>query len=385
MTDDLLERTRKFVDTEVLPETAWLDARPDVPTPLTSRWHEAGLSNWWLPERYGGPGASLSTSVDVVSELSYGDAGFAFGSFLSILGTTLLHLYGDHDLADGYLTRMAGGGGCCAILISEQEAGSELHRTATTITADGDALVLDGEKYFSTNTDAADFLIVAGRAADDPSGYSLVLVPRDAPGVEVTKRWDMIGLRGSGTYAATLRGVRVPAVNRLSGNGLRDLEAGLNASRILIAATAIGTARRVRDVCMAYAATKKVKGALLVDNDVFAAKLGQMEAQIDVMRNQCLAAAAQFDGLMAAPNASGALYRAGALRSALAAKMHCGQAGWQVATTGSEMFGGLGFTHEHVIGKLVRDLRYVGLVEGGDDVVRDLLFGRYVLPAAKRL
>jgi alkylation response protein AidB-like acyl-CoA dehydrogenase len=385
MTDDLLERTRKFVDTEVLPETEWLDSRPDVPTALTERWHEAGLANWWLPEEYGGTGATLATGVDVVSELSYGDAGFAFGAFLSILGTTLLHLYGDRGLAREHLTHLAGSGGCCAILISEREAGSELHRTATTITADGDHLVLDGEKYFSTNTDAAEFLIVAGRSADDPSGYSLVLVPRDTPGLEITKRWDMIGLRGSGTYEVTLRGVRVPAVNRLSGNGLRDLEAGLNASRILIAATAVGTSRRVRDVCIAYAATKKVKGAPLVDNDVFAAKLGQMEAQIDVMRNQCLAAAARFDELMGAHGAAESLYRAGALRSALAAKMHCGQSGWQVATTGSEMFGGLGFTHDHVIGKLVRDLRYVGLVEGGDDVVRDLLFSRFVLPAARRL
>ncbi|MCZ9338366.1 acyl-CoA dehydrogenase, partial [Streptomyces sp. TRM76130] len=48
--------------------------------------------------------------------------------------------------------------------------------------------------------------------------------------------------------------------------------------------------------------------------------------------------------------------------------MYCGQAGWAVATLGSEMFGGLGYTEDHLIGKLVRDLRYVGLVEGGDDV-----------------
>ena len=101
---------------------------------------------------------------------------------------------------------------------------------------------------------------------------------------------------------------------------------------------------------------------------------------IDVMRNQCRAAAAQFDTMTAAE-----LYRAGTIRSALAAKMYCGQAGWQVATIGSELFGGLGYTHDHLIGKLVRDLRYVGLVEGGDDVIRDLLFTRYVVPSFKRI
>jgi alkylation response protein AidB-like acyl-CoA dehydrogenase len=166
---------------------------------------------------------------------------------------------------------------------------------------------------------------------------------------------------------------------------LRNLEAGLNASRTLIAATAIGVARRVRDISMEYAAEKRIKGDLLINNAVFAGKLGQIEMLIDVMRNQCRAAGAEFDALMSSPNPSAALYRTGTIRAALGAKMYCGQAGWQVATIGSEMFGGLGYTNEHLIGKLVRDLRYIGLVEGGDDVIRDLIFTRYVVPPSKRI
>ena len=191
-------------------------------------------------------------------------------------------------------------------------------------------------------------------------------------------------MRGSATYRVALRDCAVPVGHRLPGNGLRLLEIGLNASRILIAATAIGMARRVRDLAMEYAASKRVHGAPLARNAVFAGKLGQIEMLIDVMRNQCRAAAEEFDAYLAGGDAAGALYRVGTLRSALAAKMYCGQAGWQVATLGSEMFGGLGYTHEHPIGKLVRDLRYVGLVEGGDDVIRELLFTRYVVPTGKR-
>ncbi|NPC86340.1 acyl-CoA/acyl-ACP dehydrogenase, partial [Pyxidicoccus fallax] len=40
----------------------------------------------------------------------------------------------------------------------------------------------------------------------------------------------------------------------------------------------------------------------------------------------------------------------------------------------------LGYTEDSLIGKLVRDMRYVSIVEGGDDVLRDLLFHRHVLP-----
>jgi alkylation response protein AidB-like acyl-CoA dehydrogenase len=209
-------------------------------------------------------------------------------------------------------------------------------------------------------------------------------VPRDTPGVRIDKRWDVIGLRASATYEVTLSGVRVPAANVLRGNGLRLLEIGLNASRILIAATALGIARRVRDVCMDYAKTKSVKGVPLVNNAVFASRLGQFEMQIEVMLNQCLAAAREYDMIAARPEAAEEFIRQGTLKSAMTTKMFCGQSGWQIASTASEMFGGLGYTHDLVIEKLVRDVRYVSIVEGGDDVLRDLLFHRHVVPVTKR-
>jgi len=384
MTTDLLDRVRAFVHTELMDKASYFDALPEQPTIESVRLHEAGLANWWIPARYGGRGVSLEDGVDIVSELAYGDAGFAFGSFLPILGTTMLQLYGEESLAGPLLRKLARDGGVLGILGSEEEAGSELGRTATVFARSGDDLVVTGDKYFSTNSDAAEALLVLARSADDDGDFAVIAVPRDTPGVEIVKRWDVIGVRGSATYQVRLRGCVVPAGNRLRGNGLRNLEIGLNASRILIAATAIGIARRIRDLSMEYAAGKRVKGVPLTDNAVFAGKLGQIEMLIDVMRNQCRAAAAEFDRLMAAPDPAAVMYRAGTLRSALAAKMYCGQAGWQVATIGSEMFGGLGYTHDHPVGKLVRDMRYVGIVEGGDDVIRDLLYTRYVVPAGKR-
>ncbi|MFF8870341.1 acyl-CoA dehydrogenase family protein [Streptomyces massasporeus] len=381
---DILDRVRTFVHAEVLPAADHFDTLPPAPTPASVRLAEAGLANWWIPGEYGGPGVSLRDSVDIVSELSYGDAGFAFGSFLSVLGTTMLQLSGADDLTRPHLERLARDGGVLGILASEEEAGSELGRITTTCRRAGDSVVVTGDKYFSTNTDAADLLLVVARDAADDADFGVVLVPRHTEGVELNERWNMIGMRGSATYRVALRDCAVPADHRLPGNGLRLLEIGLNASRILIAATAIGMARRVRDLAMEYAASKRVHGAPLARNAVFAGKLGQIEMLIDVMRNQCRAAAGEFDGYLAGGDAARALYRVGTLRSALAAKMYCGQAGWQVATIGSEMFGGLGYTHEHPIGKLVRDLRYVGLVEGGDDVIRELLFTRYVVPTGKR-
>jgi alkylation response protein AidB-like acyl-CoA dehydrogenase len=102
------------------------------------------------------------------------------------------------------------------------------------------------------------------------------------------------------------------------------------------------------------------------------------------MANQCLTAAREYDTIAAGAHAGDEFMRIGTLKSALSAKMFCGQTGWQVVSTASEMFGGAGYTNELLVGKLLRDVRYVSIVEGGDDVLRDLVFSRYVVPVSKR-
>ena len=379
-----LRVVQRFVRSELIGQEAYLDSLADAPLPVYDRFADTGLMNWWLPKEHGGMGLNLEESVRIVSALAYGDAGVVFTLFLPVLATSMIALAGSQQLKDQFLSPLVAGNHFCATLGSEHAAGSELARITTTARRDGNDMILDGAKAFSTSSGFAQFLVVIARGADNPDEYVAVVVPRDTPGVRIDKRWDVIGLRASATYEVTLSGVRVPAANVLRGNGLRLLEIGLNASRILIAATALGIARRVRDVCMDYAKTKSVKGVPLVNNAVFASRLGQFEMQIEVMLNQCLAAAREYDMIAARPEAAEEFIRQGTLKSAMTTKMFCGQAGWQIASTASEMFGGLGYTHDLVIEKLVRDVRYVSIVEGGDDVLRDLLFHRHVVPVTKR-
>ncbi|MEU9836772.1 acyl-CoA dehydrogenase family protein [Streptosporangium sp. NPDC048047] len=381
---EYLRTVQGFARRELLGKDAYLDSLAEAPLPLYRDFASTGLANWWMPKEFGGLGMGLEESVRIAAELAYSDAGVAFTLFIPVLTTSMVQWYGDEELKERHLRPLVAGNGFAATLGSEHAAGSELARISTTARREGDAVVLDGRKAFSTNTGFADFLVVIARAQDDPSGYLAVLVPRDTPGITVDRRWDVIGLRSSATYEVSLSGVRVPAGNVLRGNGLRLLEVGLNASRILIAATALGVARRVRDVCMEYAKTKSVKGAPLTANAVFASRLGQFEMEIEVMANQCLAAARAYDEIADRPDAGEEFLRVGTLKQALTTKMFCGQTGWRIASTASEMFGGLGYTHEAVIGKLARDMRYVSIVEGGDDVLRDLVFSRYVVPVSKR-
>ncbi|MCM1965108.1 acyl-CoA dehydrogenase family protein [Streptomyces sp. G1] len=380
-----LDQVRTYAAKELTGVRDPSSPRGHLPTPAQRAFHSHGLANWWLPEKYGGRGMSVSDSVDVVSELAYADAGSAFTLFISVLGSTMVSLYGSRELKERVLSDTGARGGFSATLGSERTAGSELALITTQATRHDGQLVLSGEKMFATNAGFADFLVVIAVNAHRPLEHLAVVVPRDTPGVHVDQRWKTLGLDTAGTYQVSFRNCRVPEANALHGPGLLLLEVGLNTSRTLIAATAIGIARRIRDVCLEYARTKRLRGESLLASPVFAAKLGQMEMAIEVMRNQCLAAAAEFDTLRGLPEAPDELLARGALRSAVAAKMFCGQTGWQLASTASEMFGGLGYTAESPIGRLLRDMRYISLVEGGDDVLRELLYRRYVIPPLKRL
>ncbi|HEX8052018.1 MAG TPA: acyl-CoA dehydrogenase family protein [Thermoleophilaceae bacterium] len=383
--EEILPQVREFAKTELLPQQAHFDTLPDVPVPANEAFHSLGLSGWWLPEEYGGRGLGLEESVDIVSELAYGDAGVAFTQFISILGTTTVQLYGSDEVKERYLTTIPRDGGFCATLGSERAAGSELAKIVTTAARAGEDVVINGEKFFSTNAGFAGFLIVIARSAANPEEHMAVVVPGDSQGVRMVKRWEMIGLRASGTYQVSFERCRVPSQGVLQGPGLRLLEIGLNASRILIASTALGISRRVRDLCMEYARRKRLGNSPLTGNAVFAAKLGQMEMEIDAMRHVCRAAAREFDAIMQRDDAAEHFLRKGTLKSALTAKAFCGQTGWKIAGVGSEMFGGLGYTREMVIDKLVRDIRHVSIIEGGDDVIRDLVYNRYVVPEDNRV
>lgn len=379
-----LDSIRAFVREQLLGNERRFDSLPEPVVPALLELRKRGLLNWWIPAQYGGLGVSLEDSVEIVSELAYGDAGIAFSSFISVIVTVPLLIWGTDAQCDRFLRPLTAGGGFCATLGSEREAGSELLRTATTARRVGDSYVLNGEKFFSTNTDFAELLLVIAATPDEPVAFRALLVPRATPGIRIKKRWPVIGVRASSTYEVALEDCTVPADSCLSPNGLRVLEVGLNPSRTLIAACAIGIGRRIRDLALTYAHKKTLKGGLLAQNPVFAAKLGQMELEIDVMHATCKAAARQFDQLMALGNRKEIWQKAGALKKSVEAKLLCGQLGWHIASVGSELFGGLGYTQEHLIEKLVRDMRYVSILEGGEDALRELIYFNDVLPQYAR-
>lgn len=382
MTASLLDDMRAFVREHVLGREAYFDDHEAMPPlPVFREMEERRLLHWWIPERLGGRGVSLSEGVEAMMELAYGDPGLGCTFPPALLSSMPLVLWGSEAQQERFLRPMAEQGSFGAMLASERGAGSELLRTETTAEKDGDHYVITGDKFFASNAEHATYWVVLARAKDPPQ-FKAFIVPRGTPGATIVKRWPTIGIRACATYQTRFEGCRVPADLVLPVHGLRALEASLNPSRVVMSACAVGAARRIRDLCLAYAKQKPLRSATLLDHPVFAAKLGQMEMEIETMTLICKAAAREIDERIATEEGRKGLLKGGTVKPAIVAKMLCGQLGYRIATEASTMFGGLGYTDESLIGKLVRDMRCVSIIEAGDDVLRELMFHRYVRSAA---
>lgn len=179
------------------------------------RW---GMVTW--PERYGGRGLDLIQWL--IFEEEYYRAGAPLrvnqnGIFL--LGPTLME-YGTPEQKARFLTAMASGDEIWAQAWSEPQAGSDLAAVRATALREGDEYVLKGHKIWSSRAVFADWafgLFRTDPASERHKGLSLIFFPLDAPGVRVQAIPQIDG--ETGFAEIFLEDVRVPAFNRLGGEG----------------------------------------------------------------------------------------------------------------------------------------------------------------------
>jgi len=98
---------------------------------------------------------------------------------------------------------------------TEPDVGADLASVQTVIAREGDELIINGEKRFCSGANICDYIYVLGRSGPKDDRYrnlSLVMVPANAPGVEITPI-DGLGLKGAPTTDVRLTDVRVPVGN----------------------------------------------------------------------------------------------------------------------------------------------------------------------------
>ena len=172
----------------------------------------SGLCGYMVPRAHGG----RLDAVDPLAVCLIREAFMAVSAHLDSLfalqgiGSYAISVHGTDEQRATWLPSVATGEVLAALALTEPEAGSDLKSLRTTLTADGDELVLDGEKSFISNAGAAGFYTTLAREGD---GYSVVLVPADASGLTTEPEAEIIAPHVLGTVR--FDGVRLPASARI--------------------------------------------------------------------------------------------------------------------------------------------------------------------------
>jgi alkylation response protein AidB-like acyl-CoA dehydrogenase len=173
----------------------------------------------------------------------------------------------------------------------------------TTAVLDGDQWVIDGHKWFSSGAEGAAFAIVMAVTEPDQPPHrrmSQIIVPADAPGLEIVRAVPVFGHRGSGwnTHCEVrFQGVRVPAANLLGerGDGFRIAQKRLGPGRIHHVMRWLGQMQRAFELLCQRALEREAFGGPLADKQTVQNWIADSAAEIQACRLLTLDAADKID------------------------------------------------------------------------------------------
>src|SRR6201996_3530909 len=360
--EQLIDTVRRFVAERLRPLEAKVAEDDAMPDDLLEEMKGLGLYGLSIPEAYGGLDLSMEDECLVAVELGRTSPAFrsAFGTNVGI-GSQGLVMFGTEDQKQKYLPGIASGEIVTSFALTEPEAGSDSANVQTRARLDGDHYVLDGSKRYITNAGRAQLFTVMARTDPEKkgaAGVSAFLVPRDLPGLSVSKPEKKMGQQGAHIHDVVFEGVRVPVENRLGeeGEGFKVAMQVLDRGRLHIASVCVGVAERLIRDCVAYASERKQFGQALSSFQLVQAMIADSKTEALAARALLLESARKRDGGETVT------------LEAAATKLFASEMVGRVADRAVQVFGGAGYVADYGIERLYRDVRIFRIYEGTSQI-----------------
>lgn len=380
-TEELLGRTRAFVADEVLPAEPVLERQlaetPDewrfrpIVDELRQRARAAGLWNLFLP---GERGAGLTN-------LQYAPLAEATGWSPRLAPVALncaapdtgnmevLHDFGTPEQQERWLEPLLEARIRSAFCMTEPDvASSDATNISTRIRRDGDHYVVTGRKWWSTgamNPDAAIFIVMGKTDPDAPRHrqQSMILVPRDTPGVRVVRPLTVFGYddRDHGGHAEVVFDeVRVPAANLIAGegDGFAIAQARLGPGRIHHCMRALGIGERALALMRERANTRHAFGRTLAEQGVVREWVAESRIDLEALRLLVLKTAWLMD----------TVGNRRAMTEIQAIKIAVPRAVQRILDRAIQLHGGAGVSQDTPLAELFAGVRTLRLADGPDEV-----------------
>ena len=385
LTLDLAARVRAFVDDVVIPAEPVLEAQlaanpeswatPPIVRELRAQAKALGLWNLFLPGDPERTGAAGLTNVQyaAVAEITGWSPRLAPAALNCAAPDTgnmeVLNDFGTPAQQERWLRPLLRAEIRSAFCMTEPDvASSDATNIGTSIRRDGEDYVISGRKWWSTGAmnPEAQIFIVMGKT--DPSAerhrqQSMILVPRDAAGVEIVRPLTVFGYddRDHGGHAEVVfRDVRVPAANLIGGegDGFAIAQARLGPGRIHHCMRALGMGERALSLAIARANERHAFGRPLAEQGVIREWVAEARIQLESLRLLVLKTAWLMD----------TVGNRAAMTEIQSIKIAVPRAVAEIIDRAIQIFGGAGVSDDTPLAGLYAGVRTLRIADGPDEV-----------------
>jgi acyl-CoA dehydrogenase len=401
-TQDLLERMRSFFDRHIYPNEARYHEELHQARKAGTEWEpmalieelkplarQEGLWNLFLPHSHRAPEGLSNLDYAPLCE-QMGRVTWSSEVFNCNAPDTgnmeTIERYGTAAQQDQWLEPLLRGEIRSAFLMTEPAvASSDATNIQCSIVRDGDHYVINGRKWWSSGAGVSNCAIFILMGKTDPEGprhaqQSMVLVPRNTPGVTVLRAMQVFGYDHAphGHMEIVLENVRVPAENILlgEGRGFEIAQGRLGPGRIHHCMRSIGAAERALELMCKRLQGRIAFGKPLSQQSVWAERIAESRCMIDQARLLTLNAAHRMD--VAGNKVAQAEI---AMIKVVAPNMSCKVVDWAI-----QAHGAAGVSQDTWLAEAYANQRTVRIVDGPDEVHRNAIakieLGKYA-PAKK--
>ena len=255
-----------------------------------------------------------------------------------------------------------------AIAVTEEFAGSDPLAMSTTAKRQGDRFVINGEKWFVTVGDVADFILTLAWVDDLPT---LFIVDRDAPGLSVkrTPRYTHTFVYEHPEFLYDNVEVGPEQVLGEIGQGYDLIRDWFVEERLMIGARTVGAATRAIEESVDFATSRIQGGGPLISHQLIQAMLADMIVDTTGSRTLVYQVGCEID--------SGELDRKTLHAKAAVVKLAASEAAGRVVDRAVQIHGGRGYMRDFAVERLYRELRVDRVWEGTSEVQR-LIIGNEI-------
>lgn len=343
----------------IKPEVDAIHATGEYPRELYDVMGKAGMLGVSIPAEFGGQGQTTVTDAACVEELAKVSGTVSLMAAYVTLTALPVMIAGSDDVKQTILPRLCSGEWLGSYAITEPHAGSNPADMRTTAAKTDAGWLINGQKKFIGNAGINDVYVIFARTGDDGAGgISAFWLPADTPGIDAEVLPTM-GLPGWHLGQPSFTDVEVGEDHLMGGegNGFAIAMQAFDASRLIVAAQAVGLAQGAIDLAMDYALRRHTFGVPVIDHQGIQFKLAELEAEVAAARSLTYMAATMAD--------EGA---EGLTKISSSAKMFASDVAMRATTEAVQVLGGNGYLDGFPAERMMRDAKVLQIYEGTNEI-----------------